>query len=368
MRVVLTGGGTGGHIYPALAIAYAVRKNWPCAELLYVGSETGMENRIVPQTGLDFRTIDVIGWQRKFSLQTVKALWKAVIGIHQAERIIHDFSPHLVIGTGGYVCLPVVWSAAQKGIPTLIHEQNVMPGLANKFLAKRVDRIMLTFPASQEHFPRKVQDKLEVTGLPIRPEILKTTKEEGLAYFGFSPQKKTLLGVGGSRGAQSINKAMLHVCKYLGDKAQIVHLTGPSEYESFLRELAAEGIDVGNCGNIIIRPYLHHMEFALACADLCVARAGAAFISEMTAKGLPGILVPYPFAADNHQEFNARSLVQRPAVEMILDKELTGKLLLEKINSLLFNEEKRKIMAKNSMMAGNPEAIERIVEVIKQMI
>ena len=368
MRVVLTGGGTGGHIYPAVAIAHAVRKNWLDAELLYVGTETGMENRIVPQTGLDFRTIDVIGWQRKISLQAVKALWKALIGIHQADRIIHDFSPHLVIGTGGYVCLPVVWSAAQKGIPTLIHEQNVMPGLTNKFLSKRVNRIMLTFPASKEYFAPKVQGKLVVTGLPIRPEIMKTTRDEGLAYFGFSPQKKTLLAVGGSRGARSINKAMLHVCRQLGDQVQLIHLTGPSEYEAYLRELAGEGIHVGNCGNIIIRPYLHHIEFALACADLCVARAGAAFVSEMTAKGLPGILVPYPFAADNHQEYNARSLEEQRAAVMILDRQLNGEVLLAKINDILFNEAKRKMMAQNSLKAGHPEAIERIIDVIRQMI
>jgi len=368
MRIVITGGGTGGHIYPAIAIVHAILQEWPRAEILYVGTETGMENKIVPQAGIDFITIDVIGWQRKISIQAVKALWKALMGLHQADRIIYDFYPHLVIGTGGYVCLPVVWSAAQKGIPTLIHEQNVMPGLANKFLSKRVDGVMLTFCESKKYFHKSIQDKLYVTGLPIRSDILRATREEGLAYFGFSPDKKTLLGVGGSRGARSINKAMIDVCKELGDKIQIVHLTGASEYESFLRELSDEGIDVGNCGNIIIRPYLHHMEFALACADLCVARSGAAFISEMTAKGLPGILIPYPHAADNHQEFNAKSLAAQYAAEMVQDKDLTGKVLLKKINSILFNEEKRKIMAQNSKKAGKPEAIEKIIEVIKRYI
>ncbi|MCR4441114.1 MAG: undecaprenyldiphospho-muramoylpentapeptide beta-N-acetylglucosaminyltransferase [Peptococcaceae bacterium] len=365
MRVVLTGGGTGGHVYPALAIGQAIRNEWPRTEFVYVGTEEGLENRIVPNTGFSFRTINVIGWHRTFSLQALKAAWQVVVGLHQAENIIHDFQPHLVIGTGGYVCLPVVWSATLNKIPTIIHEQNALPGLANRFLSRRVNEIMLTFPEARHRFPRKIKGKVHHTGFPIRSEIMQTTRQDGYSYFNFSPGKPTLLCVGGSRGAHSINEAMFGVYRELVDKIQMIHITGPAEYEAYLKRLAATGIDLANCGNIIVRPYLNHMEFALACADLCIGRAGAAFISEITAKGLPGILVPYPYAAENHQEYNAMFLVNKGAAEMIRDNELNGKVLLQRVSALLFDERRRKIMSENSLKAGNPRAIEKIIEIIR---
>lgn len=386
MRVILTGGGTGGHIYPALAIGQAIQREWPDVELLYIGTSQGLENKIVPSTGIPFVTINVVGWQRKISLQALEAGWKAAKAVFKAREIINSFGPDLVIGTGGYVCLPVVWTAARKGIPTLIHEQNAKPGLTNRILSRYVDGLLLTFSSAAKYFSPAFKDKLYVTGLPIRSDILSVSKEEGLKYFGFSSADLTLVGVGGSRGARSINKAMVHVCSQLArqeredeprprinfekkrPRVQIIHITGPTGYEAFLKELAAAGIDMGNCGNIIIRPYLHQMEYALAAADLCIARAGATFIAEMTAKGIPGILVPYPLAAENHQEDNAQSLVDLGAAEMILDKDLTGQFLLEKVEEIFFNEDNRMRMAKNSFLAGKREAIEKIIQVIKRVL
>lgn len=365
MRVIVTGGGTGGHIYPAVAIGQAILREWPQTEVLFVGTETGMEKRIAPAAGFPFVSIDVEGLRRKFSFQAFRAAWKALQGLRQAKRIMHDFEPHLVIGTGGYVCLPVVWAAAGQRISTVIHEQNAIPGLTNRLLSRRVSRILLTFPETAEKLPVQARSKTVVTGLPIRREIMETSKAEGLCYFGFSPDKPVLLGVGGSRGAGSINKAMVDVCRKLGSQVQIIHITGTAGYEDFLQELKRASIDVGNCGNIIIKPYLHHMEYALACADLCVARAGASFISEMTAKGIPGILIPYPFAAENHQEYNARSLVQRGAAALLLDKELRGDNLVKTITAILNDEARRKGMAQKSKETGNPRAIENIVEAIK---
>lgn len=365
MRVILTGGGTGGHIYPAIAIGQAIYNEWPRTEFLYVGTETGLEKRIIPKTRFRFVSIDIEGIQRKISPQIFRATWKAIIGVYQAESIIHDFVPHLVIGTGGYVCWPVVWTATLKNIPAIIHEQNALPGLTNRFLSKRVDKVMLTFAEAKERLSEKAQKKATVTGLPIRDEIMKASRQQGLDYFGFTPDKPTLLGIGGSRGAVSINKAMLNICAKLKDKVQIIHITGTDGYEQFIHDLKSTGINVGNSGNIIIRPYLHSMEYALACADLCVARAGAAFLSEMTAKGIPGILVPYPFAAENHQEYNAKSLVQKGAAVMIKDDRLSGEVLLQEVSKILFNEPQRKLMAEKSKEAGNCQAIEKIVEVIR---
>lgn len=370
MRVILTGGGTGGHIYPALSIGQALLKEWPNTEILYVGTKAGLESKVVPEAGLEFVSIDVMGWQRKISLQAVSAGLKALRGTMQAGKIMKDYKPDLVIGTGGYVCLPVVWSASMKNITTLLHEQNVKPGITNKFLAKKVDAIMLTFEEAKKHFPDNVHQKLKITGLPIRPAIMKVTKEEGQKYFGLDAKKLTLLSAGGSRGAKSINQAMVQVCKQYAARndVQVIHITGQKGYEDFLSLLKAAGIDLGKYGNIIVRPYINQMEYALAAADLCVARAGAAFLAEMTAKGMPGILIPYPYAAENHQEYNALSLVNKQAAHMILDKDLTGEELLNNINGLLFAENKRKIMSKNSYSAGKRDAIEKILQVVKKYV
>ena len=368
MRVILTGGGTGGHIYPAIAIGQAVQKEWPQCEILYMGTKRGLENKIVPEVGFPMVVYDVEGWQRKLSFQAIRACWKAGSAFFAARKKIRKFSPQLVIGTGGYICLPVVGAAARLGIPTLLHEQNAIPGLTNRLLAGEVKKILLTFPESKQHFSTHLQEKLQVTGLPIRPAILHMERIEGLTFFNFSPDKLTLLGVGGSRGAQSINRAMLYVCrKYAGDpRVQIIHLTGQDGYAEFRQETERVGINLGNSGNIIIKPYLQEMEYALACTDLCIARSGAAFLAEMTAKGLPGILVPYPYAAENHQEYNARALVEKGAAEMLLDRDLTGERLFEKIEKILFAREKREKMAGKSKQAGKPEAMDNIIRAIKK--
>jgi len=370
MRVILTGGGTGGHIYPAIAIGQAIQKKWPACEILYVGTKNGLENKIVPEVGFPMAVFDVEGWQRKLSFQAIKAGWKAGKTYFKARKLLREFSPQLVIGTGGYVCLPVVGAAAGLGIATLLHEQNAIPGLTNRLLAGRVNKICLTFPESKKHFAEKLQKKLIVTGLPIRPGILQVERKEGLAFFQLSPEKLTILGIGGSRGAQSINRAMLYVChKFAGDaRVQIIHATGESGFAEFQQELRQAGISLGNNGNIIITPYLKEMEYALACADLCVARCGAAFLAEMTAKGLPGILIPYPYAAENHQEFNARALVDQGAAEMILDRELTGEGLFEKIEKMLFAPAARGKMALKSKQAGKAEAMEQIMAVITKYL
>lgn len=371
MRVILTGGGTGGHIYPAVAIGQAIHREWLDAEFLYVGTEQGLEQQIAPKSGYTFRSIEVVGWQRKSVGQAFQAGLKAVKGLFQADRLIREYKPDLVVGTGGYVCLPVVWAAARRGIPTALHEQNAMPGLTNRFLSCKASVIMLTFKESARHFPASVQKKIRVTGLPIRPAILNTSKAEGLRHFGFSDELPVLLVVGGSRGARSINNAMVGLYKMLQEsrrKVQILHVAGPEGEARLREELAEARIDLGNCGNIILRPYLHEMEYALACADLCVSRAGAAFLSEMTAKGIPGILIPYPYATENHQEHNARSLEARGAVKVIRDKDLTGEDLAELVISILEDGPKRQEMACNSLLAGKPDAIEKILEAIRRIV
>jgi len=368
MRVLFTGGGTGGHVYPALAIAKNILKKYPQSEVLYVGTKNGLEAKIVPETEIPFKTIEVEGWQRKFSWQLIKAGLKAIQGGTQALHIIRRFNPQLVIGTGGYVCGPVVLAAKILNIPTIIHEQNALPGLTNKTLARIVNKVMITFPDSIKYFSEP--GKVVLTGLPIREEILKLSKEEGRKFFNLFPNKLTLLVSGGSRGAKSINSAMVEVYKslYQRQDLQIIHITGEQGYKEMLLQLTNEGIDIAQCGNIILRPYLYEMEYALAAADLCVARAGATFLAEITARGLAGILIPYPYASENHQEFNARSLVEREAVVMILDKELTGANLTKAIVELLNDQERLHKMSKNAKKAGNPDSLEKIMKVLEEII
>ncbi len=365
MRILLAGGGTGGHIYPALAIAERLKALHPECEILYVGTKKGLENRIVPQRGVPFRTITVEGLPRKISPALLKAVGKAAGGCMDARKVVKQFKPDLVIGTGGYVCGPVVLAARMAGIPAMIHEQNAFPGVTNKILAYFVDQIMVNFQASEKYFVHK--NRICVTGLPVRQEVLGTEKQAGLDYFGFSADKTTLLVSGGSRGARSINRAMAKAYPVLVKESglQILHLTGAVDYEDTLQAITAENIDMKDYPQVIIKPYLDEMQYGLAAADICVGRAGATFLAEITACGLPGILIPYPYASENHQEYNAKALVDQNAAAMILDKDLTGNLLCQNIMTLYRQPEKRNKMVDCARSAGKRDALDDIIRLIE---
>lgn len=366
MRVILAGGGTGGHIYPAIAIAQAIIKKDPNSKILFLGSQGGMEATLVPQAGFNIETINLEGWQRKISLQAFRAGWKGILGAFAARKIIAQFKPDVVIGTGGFVCGPVVLIAAMMGINTLIHEQNALPGLTNRHLSRWVDKCLVNFPESKEVFPQGVKEKIKITGLPVRPTILNADKKQGLEKLQLAADKVTILVTGGSRGARSINNAMLGVAKalYQDKRVQIIHITGQDGYQSHLNNLEKLGLNGENLGNIIIKPYLHDMHLAIAAADLCIARAGATFLAEITALGVPAILVPYPFASENHQEFNAKALVNNGAAKMILDKSLTPENLLLEIEGLLSHPLELEKMSKASRKMGKPNAINDILREI----
>lgn len=365
MRVLVTGGGTGGHIYPALAIARGIREKYPGAEVLYVGTATGMEADIVPKEGFAFATVTVEGLPRRITPRAIITLGKLIKGIGQAFAVVKRFSPDVVIGTGGYVCGPVVLAAALKKIPTLIHEQNAYPGITNKLLSRFVSRVMVTFPESIRYFPHNT--RITVTGLPIRPDILTSGREAGIEGFGLAGDKLTLLIFGGSRGARSINRAVVETAKDLtaSKELQILHVTGTLGYEETLTGLKAAGILLDKSGNITVKPYLYNMEDALAAADLVVCRAGAATLAEITALGLPAILIPYPYAAENHQEYNARALADRGAALLIKDSELTGQSLLQSVAKLLDDRPALDKMAAASKGLGRPQALAEIMQCVE---
>ncbi|MDW7673620.1 MAG: undecaprenyldiphospho-muramoylpentapeptide beta-N-acetylglucosaminyltransferase [Bacillota bacterium] len=366
MKIILTGGGTGGHIYPALALySYLKEQYGTVAEFIYVGTSQGLEAEIVPKYGIQFVTIDSAGFSRKVSIKNIIALFKATNGLRQARSIIKSFKPDIVVGTGGFVCGPMVLMASLLRVPTLIHEQNALPGITNKILAPFVNKICITFPEAAKHFS-KASHKVEETGLPIRPQILTTNRNDALLKLGLDKEKLTLLVVGGSRGAKSINAAMYHVISALkeNNQVQVLMITGKAGYNEFYKGLLEQGLTDEQMKNIIIKQYLDEMELGLAAADLVIARAGATFLAEITAMGIPSILIPYPYASENHQEHNAQSLVNTGGAIMIKDKELTGELLLKTIESLISNKPQLMQMGEKIKQLGKPEAIVKLANII----
>lgn len=356
MRVILSGGGTGGHIYPALTIMRAITALQPDSQFLFIGTKQGLEADIVPKEGVSFATIEVQGLQRKLAWQNVITLGKTIGSVWQARQHIAAFRPDVVIGTGGYVCGPVLLAASLMGLPTMIQEQNVIPGVTNRILARFVQKIAVGYGEAAAHFPDK--RKVIVTGNPIREAVMSAVREEAWSQLRLKPHCKTVLIAGGSRGARSINQAMLAVHRHFAgrDDIQLLHITGQNEYNGIVNSLQKDGIDLPNVGNISVQPYLYDMPQALAVADLAIFRAGAVGLAELTAKGIPAILVPYPYAAENHQEHNARALERQGAALVIRDKELTGDTLIAAMEALLASPERLTQMAAASRKLGRPDA------------
>lgn len=362
MKIILTGGGTGGHIYPALAIAGELRRRIPSLELLYVGTEKGLESQIVPPTGIQFRTIDVSGIDRNSMVKATQSLMKFPLGFLQAREIIKEFKPDIIVGTGGYVSFPVVLSGSFMDARTVIHEQNAIPGLANRHLAKRVDAVLLTF---EEARPYLEGQNIKLTGMPVRQEIIDLKRKNFIA--GSGSDQFTLLAFGGSRGAQSINRAMLGLIdRYRNEDIRMIWITGEANFEEMQEALVKKiGTHPTRCG-LEIFPYMHNIEDALAVADLAVCRAGASTVCELELLGLPAIFVPYPYAADNHQEKNARALVEKKAAEMIIDEFLDGDSLYHKVEGLRHDQHKLLEMSRNMRQEARPHALQDIVDVILQ--
>ncbi len=359
MKVVLSGGGTGGHIYPALTIAGALRRLDPDCEITFVGTRKGLEKDIIPRYGYPLEFIKVAGFERHLGLGTLKSAGELLLGLKEAYTLLNRINPDLVIGTGGYVCGPILFWAAMKRVPTCIQEQNAMPGVTNKILSRFVDRVFLGYKEGAKYFASHAQKVY--TGNPVRQEILDASREEGLKKFGLDPEKTTLLAFGGSRGARTINQAMVTVEQQLAGnpRIQILHATGTVGYEKHAEAL---GDQVLHAGNIHVVPYLHDMPLALAAADLAVSRAGAIGLAELMVKGIPSILVPYPYATANHQEYNARALAAKGAALVVLDKDLNGDWLLGEVEKLLQEPERLETMHRSALRCAMPQAADAIAE------
>ena len=367
MRVILSGGGTGGHIYPAVSIGKEIEKQYNDAEILFIGTEKGLESNIVPEEGFNLMKIKVRGFERKLSFGNIVAVKESFTSLFRVSRIIKDFKPDIVIGTGGYVCGSVLLAAALMGVPTLIHEQNAFPGVTNKILARFVDVIAVNFPEAKKYFPEN--KKVIVTGNPIRSDMLSISKEEGLKEFGFFKELPVVLVVGGSRGAKKLNESVLLLAKQCVSKKsfQMLHMTGKTQYDDIIKLYSSEGIAM-DTGYLKVMPYLHNMPYALAACDIVISRCGASTLSEITALGKPSILVPYPYATDNHQEYNGRALEKNGAAIVILERDLNADILYAEVADFLNKKEKVNQMKLKSKELGRSDAAYVIVKVADRLV
>lgn len=360
MKVVLTGGGTGGHIYPAIAIADKIKRKNPDAEILFVGTKRGMEKDLVPRNGYDIRFITVSGFNRKKPWKNLKTIYHLAKGNFQAHKIIREFQPDLVIGTGGYVCGPVVRAAHKNGIRTFIHEQNAFPGITNKLLEKYVDKVFISFPESKAYF--KDQTKLIVTGNPIRKSFLICKIQNSREKLGIKPNEFVILCFGGSLGAARINRAVINSLEILNlePDVRLFFITGRNHYREICAEIKNKGINLTE--KIQIMEYTDNMHEYLSCADLVISRAGALTVSEITACGKASILIPSPNVTGNHQYFNAKVVADKGGAIIIEEKDLTDEKLLATILRLKNNKEVLNHMADASGKIGRLDAVDVIYD------
>ncbi|CAH1213795.1 UDP-N-acetylglucosamine--N-acetylmuramyl-(pentapeptide) pyrophosphoryl-undecaprenol N-acetylglucosamine transferase [Paenibacillus plantiphilus] len=366
MRIVLTGGGTGGHIYPALAIGKQVVEEDGSSSILYIGSPNGLESRIVPAQGIPFEPVEISGFRRKLSFENIKTVMRFLKGVRRSKQLLRKFKPDVVVGTGGYVCGPVVYAAAKLGIPTLIHEQNADPGLTNKFLARYAGCVAVSFKESLPRF--NAAKRIVNTGNPCATNVVRAIADNGYQSLGLQSGSRIVLMVGGSRGAKAMNDAMVDMVPLLGRLPDVhfVFVTGESYYDGTMERMKRVMPRISN--NIHPLPYLHNMPEVLGAATLIVSRSGASSIAEITALGIPSILIPSPNVTNNHQEANARSVAQSGAAEMIIEKNLSGESLFEHIYSIMTDEQRLSTMSEASLKLGMPQSASMIVSELKKLI
>lgn len=361
-KVIISGGGTGGHIFPAIAIANAIKKRHPNAEILFVGAQGRMEMEKVPAAGYPIEGLWISGLQRNLSLRNLMFPLKLVSSLYKAYSIVKKFKPHVVVGTGGYASGPMLKISSLLGIPTVIQEQNSYAGITNKLLGKSVEKICVAYEAMDRFFPK---EKVVITGNPVRSEVVDIAgkREKALDFFGLDPNKKTFLIVGGSLGAKAINDSILpHVSEIDEHGFQLIWQTGKvsfQEVSSAVKSLSSK--------NIKVHQFISQMDMAYAAADLVVSRAGAIAVSEICLTAKPCILVPLPTAAEDHQTKNAIALAEHDAAVIIRNKDASHLLFL-KVVELLSNEEELTKLQRNIEPLGMPNSDEKIADVVINLL
>ncbi len=370
MKVLIAAGGTGGHVNPALAVAGEIKKQYPNAEITFVGTADRIESKIVPAAGFSLKTIEISGFKRGFSPDDIKANMKTVMRLLKSsgavKKIINEVKPDVAIGFGGYVSGPVIRMAAKMGIPTAIHEQNAYPGVTNKALSEQVDAVMLTAVEAEKLM--KCKNKPVVTGLPVRGELLEADGRISRMELGFN-SKPIILCMGGSLGAGSINKAICDVLIEHQHDDDYNYIVSTGQNGVWVpQKLADNGLDLSKKDNIQIRPYIDDMARCLSAADLVICRAGASSLSEIQALGKPSILIPSPNVTENHQYHNAMALVNKGAAVIIEEKDLDGKRLNKEINRLMKDKKKLSEIGEKAKAMAVTDATERICDIVVGLI
>ena len=360
MRIVMCGGGTSGHVNPALNIAKTINKKIPDAEIMFIGTKRGIESTLVPKAGYAIDFVEVSGFSRSLSLKNLKAAWHAITSVYEAKRIIKKFNPDLVIGTGGYVSWPTVKAASKLKIPTLIHEQNAFPGVTTKMLSKVADKVCISFAGSEKFFEHPYREKLVLTGNPVISDGM--TRAGARKKLGMSDDEPYILSYGGSMGAEKVNELIFSLmeCYSVPNKIRHTHAIGRVGYDKFSLIAKEKGYDQNP--NLEINEYIYDMSVRQAAADVIICRAGAMTMSELAIRGSTAIFIPSPNVTEDHQYKNARLLADAGAALVYRENEIDGKLLANAVDDLLKNPNKRNRMSDGIKNFAMTNSIDLIVE------
>ena len=360
MKVILCGGGTSGHVNPALNIAATIKKRCPDAEIMFIGTKRGIECTLVPKFGYPIDFVDVSGFSRKLTVKNIKAAWHALTSVSEAKKIIKKFSPDLVIGTGGYVSWPTVKAASKLKIPTLIHEQNAFPGVTTKMLSKVVNKVCISFTGSEKFFDESVRNKLILTGNPVIVDGM--SKSEARQKLGLSEDEPYILSYGGSMGADKVNELVFELMESLSVPLNIrhAHAIGRVGFEKFSGIAKEKGLDKKQ--NLAISEYIYDMSVHQAAADVIICRAGAMTLSELAIRGRAAVLIPSPHVTEDHQYKNARLIADAGAAVVFRESEISPKLLTDTVADLLNNPNKRRRMEESVKSFAMPDSLDRIVD------
>jgi len=371
MNILFTCGGTAGHVNPAVALARIFQERHPDCKVLFVGADGGMETRLVPKEGYEIRTVTITNFHRSFKPKDIVHNVGTLVNMQksraQARHILDQFKPDLVVGTGGYASYPVVKQAARRGIPTVVHESNAVPGLTTKTLSKVVDRVLVGFEASRAHYDDP--EKVVVTGTPVRGDFFRYTRAQARQQLGLTDDRPLLLSYWGSLGARVMNDRtveLMELEREVGTPFHHIHGAG-RDYQRVMDELDKRGVDARQ-GDLQVREYIYDMPLVMAAADVVLCRAGASTISELTAIAKPSVLVPSPNVTANHQEKNARVLEEQGAAVVLLEKDSSGQVLFETVSALLADHKGRERMVRALNAAAVPDAGETIYRVLLELM
>ena len=373
MRVLMTGGGTGGHVYPALAIADIIKSHIPDADIAFVGTEKGIENRLVSREGYKIYHVPIQGVRRSLSPENIKTAYLVMTSPSKARKIIEEFSPDVVIGTGGYVCWPLLWAATSMGIPSVVHESNASPGLAVKTLQKKLDLILTNFEETGAQI--KSRNPVVNVGNPLRSSCENIDKDTAREKLGIDKEKFLLLSFGGSIGAKGINLSALNIMKNFSSKKLDVihyHASGSRFYEDFSKSLSELGLD--KCKNIVVSDYIYDMPKLMSAADVVVCRAGAMTLSEVSSAGKAAVLIPSPHVTDDHQYKNAKVMSDRGAAILVREEKevnehsVSCRLAREAVDTLYSDKKYRKEIGDAARSFARPDTAERIYKEIIKII